>query len=421
MLEKGQDLAVDISLKTETCVTVVLCCYSHERYFIQAIQSILTQTVKVKCVILNNGSGQSYTELINRTARMHDLDVISVEKNTYGLSLREKVLPFINSEFVAILHDDDVYFPRKIEMSLPALKAGSADYVVTNVIFINELGTAWLGQSDAINTSPLREGEPRGALIADMVRPPGCRMHFSTLVMRTDLVQSNLLGDPFWPRIADAFFWVDQLLDETVRLKIVPEPLSKVRIHGRNDRLYTKYNKVDRVKQEFLLSMSEMSLIFRVLERGGDKIIISFLNSYTGVEMKGDLSESLVLTAVIMGQREYSHWFSRQYMTCLFFHRAFEIDGLRACAQVEKLTGQDANIFMQENYDRFVTAMLKSAATANGVSFVSLPAIAHIDLLEEYRSKRATLSWVWRHPRKAFARGFYALARWGAGKHERSE
>ena len=417
MLQESPTAIVEVLEKVEPCVTVVLCCYSHERYFLQALQSILAQTVDVNCVILNNGANPSYTDLINRTARMHGLGVVSVEKNTYGLSLREKVLPFVRSEYLAILHDDDLYLPRKIEKSLQALKDGLADYVITNVTSINELGATWLGQSDAVNTHPLTHEESRGTLIADMIRPPGCRMHFSTFVMRTDFVRNNLLGDPFWPRIADAFFWVDQLLDETVRLAIVTEPLSKVRIHGGNDRLYTKFNEFERAKQTFLLATSEMALISRVLERGSDKVIIDFLSSFTGVKMSDELVESLALAAVIMDQCGDTYWFSKQYMISLLVHRAFEIDGLRACAQIERLTGRDANRFMQGNYDRFITTMLTSATAAiSAASSAPLPAVARIGLLEKYRSVRVTPAWVWRQPRKALARGFYALARWISGQ-----
>jgi len=411
-------------------VTVILCCYSHEKYFIPAVQSILVQTVPVECIILNNGANAQYSELIRQMADTHALKVVEVHPNTYGLGLRALVLPHVETEFVAILHDDDVYMPRKIERSLAALAKSEADYVVTNSLLIDERGGPWQGRNEAVNHTQFDGSETCGELIADMVRPPGCRMHFSTLVMRTELAKRSVLGDPFWPRIADAVFWVNLLMDESLKLEILPEYLSKVRIHSANDRLYDKFAEQERQKHTFLLAMSEIELVGKVLRFGSPKIVIEFLSSFIGFEVGPDLISALVMTAAVMEKSADEYWISKLYMINILIHRAVEIDFMKTCELVEQMSGRDANQFMMQGYDRFASMVLgmKYAAlalppppppTAVVPSPQLEPAPPQLDpavlssmpgAIKNYREATVSFRWLWRHPKKAVARGLFNVA-----------
>jgi glycosyltransferase involved in cell wall biosynthesis len=413
-------------------VTVILCCYSHEQYFLPAVQSILVQTAPVECIILNNGANPSYSELIQQIADMHGLKVVEVHPNTYGLALRSLALPRVETDYVAILHDDDLYLPDKIERSLAALDASGADYLVTNNRLIDERGGPWHGRNDAVNNAQLDGGETRGELIADMVRPPGCRLHFSTLVMRSDLAKRTVLGNPFWPRIADAVFWVNLLLDDSLTFEILPEFLSKVRIHRGNDRLYDKFAEQERLKHTFLLAMSEIELIGQVLRTGSPKVIVEFLKAFIGFDVGPDLLTALIMTAVVMDKSAGEYWISKLYMISLLCHRSLEIDFMRTCELIEKLSGRDANHFMSDSYDRFAAELLGmrrvvaemasrpqaepallqpvSPQAVSDASAPPQPIAAFPNVLKNYREADVSFRWMWRHPKKAMARGLFNVA-----------
>lgn len=332
--------------------TVVVTCYSNPGFFPAALASVLAQTTTpAKIILHNNGCDKEYSALIEEAARGHDVDVISNFPNTYGLALRDHVLPKIATKYVAILHDDDLYMPDKMARSLAALETADADYVVTNRTYIDASDQEIHPEGDAINPRSLRGDEDGGQLIVDMLRPPGSRLHFSTLVLRTSIAQKTLLGDPFWPRIADAFFWVDLVVNESWRGIILKENLSCIRIHGQNDLIYEKFDPSVRASQFFLLSLSEVNLFQRILARASDSIIISFLREFAGITEQVDRVRALVEAAVKLDKRA-DLWLSKCLMVPYLVHFAVEADGLRAVRFLHEIAKEDANSFMTRVYNR---------------------------------------------------------------------
>lgn len=378
-------------------ITVVLCCYSHKSYFLEAAESILNQSAKPTTFIIhNNGANEDYTALINSFAAKNDIKVIETRPNTYGISLRCDVLPFIETDYVAFLHDDDVYHPQKIELSLEALTTTHADYVVTNMDFIDDAGKQWTAQNEAVNPKPYEGSETRGQLLAEMVIPPGRVMHFSTLVMKTHLARKTLLGDPLWPRIADGLFWGSLYLDPNIDHFIVTKPLSKIRIHGANDRLYEKYPLNERWRQYMLLALSEIEFVRRILARASDDVLVDFLSKFMGSEQVDDPVRALVGAAVEMDRRSSEFWYAKQGFIPLFFHKAFELDPLQATALVHEFSGKDANHFMQNCYARQMQVLFDSCKNEG----ITRPVFDH---------SLSAMRWALRHPRKFVTHNLRAL------------
>lgn len=384
-------------------VTVVLCCYNHESYFLPAIDSIRAQTIAVDCIILNNGANDSYSNLIQRVAGKRGLKVVEVQPNTYGLAIREKILPFVETEFVAILHDDDLYLPEKIATSVKVLDETESDFIVTNADYIDARGNTWRGSNEAVNDYTFTGAETRGWLLAAMVIPPGATLHYSTLVMRTALAKKTMLGDPFWPRIADALFWTELLLDEELRFVILDKPLSRIRIHDANDRLYEKFDEQERQIQYLLLVTSEIEFFQRMLHRTSPALLMEFLNAFTGTVKSPSLTEALIVSAVLMDRNSNKYWLPKLYLIPLLVHKAFSTDPLLTCDMIETLSGQNANKFMTNAYRRFAQVAFSIDGNSNDVRI-------HGEEPSHYKNADVNLKWIARHPIKAVARGFYSLA-----------
>ncbi len=95
-------------------------CYNHIRFLPEAWQSVLDQTyTDWEIVAIDDGSTDETREWLSDPARATDrTQVILNEQNlgTYG-SLN-RALASAKGEFIAILNDDDVWAPRKLEAQL---------------------------------------------------------------------------------------------------------------------------------------------------------------------------------------------------------------------------------------------------------------------------------------------------------------
>jgi len=347
--------------KKKSDTTVVLCCYNHERFFEEALNSIISQTKKPKTVILNNGANSSYTKTIRSKAKTQNIEICEIKENTAGLALREKIIPIIDTKYVAFLHDDDIYHKDKIKNSISCLKRGNYDFIVTNTLYINEMSLNWTDTNDAVNTGLLSSGEKKGDLLADFFIPPGCRLHFSTLTMKTTLARKTLLGDPLWPRISDCFFWAELLLNEQIKFGILPEILTKVRIHGDNDRLYEKFPKKKKLEQITLLGLSEIELLRKITAQASAAIMSRFLTTLLETRIKENQSRYLMLCrgAIFAWKRFNQDFFSRIYLPTILLHSALRINRLKTIKAFKRLSPLPLNAFMDQSYEKVAESILK--------------------------------------------------------------
>ncbi len=101
------------------CVTVVIPTFNHGRYVVEAVESVLAQTVRpLQIVVVDDGSTDD-----TRDRLMPYLDRIEyVYKTNAGLSAaRNTGIERARGEWVAFLDADDVWGPHKTELQLQAV------------------------------------------------------------------------------------------------------------------------------------------------------------------------------------------------------------------------------------------------------------------------------------------------------------
>ena len=102
-------------------VTVLLTCYNHRRYLPAAVEGLRSQTFQdFETIALDDGSSDGSREWL---AEQKDLRRVFNATNlgTYG-TLNEG-LRLTDSELVAVLNDDDVWLPEKLERQVSLLDA----------------------------------------------------------------------------------------------------------------------------------------------------------------------------------------------------------------------------------------------------------------------------------------------------------
>ena len=100
-------------------VTVLLTCYKHIAYLPQALESIRAQTYRDYAVIaLDDGSTDGSREWL---AEQEGIQVVLNEENLGTYGTLNKGLDLAEGEFIAILNDDDVWMPTKLEKQISLL------------------------------------------------------------------------------------------------------------------------------------------------------------------------------------------------------------------------------------------------------------------------------------------------------------
>lgn len=96
-------------------ISVIIPFYNREEYIDDAVQSVLAQTLKpLEIIIVNDCSRESSRRYLDRYADI--CRIIDLTKNVGLAGARNAGLEKVRGKFVALLDDDDIWLPRKLEM-----------------------------------------------------------------------------------------------------------------------------------------------------------------------------------------------------------------------------------------------------------------------------------------------------------------
>lgn len=207
-------------------VSILLTCYNHIKYLPAALEGIRSQTFQdFEIIAIDDGSTDGTREWLAENAK--DCRVIFNEKNlgTYG-TLNE-ALRYASGQYIAILNDDDLWAPRKLEAQLELFdKHPEVGLVHTNGDFID-------GEDKPIEGKPLGFWFPTfetGDILWDLFYEN--KIIASAALAKRECFEK--LGDfnkkyfgsgdwEMWFRIAQQY-----------QVGCVDEPLTFYRVHGAN-------------------------------------------------------------------------------------------------------------------------------------------------------------------------------------------
>lgn len=207
-------------------VSILLTCYNHIRYLPAAFDGVLSQTFKdYEIIAIDDGSTDGTREWL--AERHEPIKRVFNEENlgTYG-SLN-RALEEANGEFVAVLNDDDLWAPAKLERQVALLDANpEVGLVHTDGWFID-------GDGNRMEGSPLGFEFPRfetGDVLLGLVYQN--KIIASAALARRECFQQlggfnqDFFGSgdwEMWFRIAERW-----------KVGFVAEPLTFYRVHGAN-------------------------------------------------------------------------------------------------------------------------------------------------------------------------------------------
>lgn len=120
-------------------VSVIIPVYNGERYIVQAIESVLSQTYEnFEVIIVNDGSMDNSYEKIEPFLKQRNIKYIE-QKNKGVAAARNTAIKNSSGELIAFLDQDDLWLPEKLEIQVDYLRRHSeVGLVHSNISYINE-------------------------------------------------------------------------------------------------------------------------------------------------------------------------------------------------------------------------------------------------------------------------------------------
>ena len=105
---------------SERSVSVVITAYNRPDFLRDAIESVLSQTVPAKeIIVVDDCSPKALQPVIDSYG--DKVIYFRLEKNSGANTARNKGVSLASGDFIAFLDDDDVWFPEKLERQLDAI------------------------------------------------------------------------------------------------------------------------------------------------------------------------------------------------------------------------------------------------------------------------------------------------------------
>ncbi|MFJ6324045.1 MULTISPECIES: glycosyltransferase [unclassified Rhizobium] len=209
-------------------VSVVIPAYNHEKYVVEAVESVLAQSYQnFELLIMDDGSTDTTPQILRRYADDPKVKLFLFEKNRGAAHSHNHGILESRGEYIALLNSDDVWEPNKLAEQVAFLDAHpEIAAVFTPASFIGE------------QSQPLADHQHHLGRIFDQpnrtrhewlrfffVRNALC--HPSSLVRR-ECYEELGLYDPRFGNLPDYEMWIRLCLKHEIH--VMPKPLIRFRI-----------------------------------------------------------------------------------------------------------------------------------------------------------------------------------------------
>jgi len=211
-------------------ISVIIPYYNRERYIDEAVQSVLSQTLKpLEIVIINDCSRESSRRVLDRYLGI--CTIVDLPVNVGLAASRNAGISVARGRFVALLDDDDIWLPHKLELQRKFLEEHPECSGVHSAVwwmvprqpdtFYRRFGKWWEPATE-VRIGPMTLAE---ALMNDYWVIP------STMVLRTDVVRALGGFDPQFRQCEDRDFII-RFCAAGYKIVAIDEPLARLRREG---------------------------------------------------------------------------------------------------------------------------------------------------------------------------------------------
>ena len=128
-------------------VTVIIPTYNHEFYVAKALESVFTQTyANIELIVIDDQSSDKTLPAIGEWASQADVHgrfsrfcLLRNEVNKGAHATINRGIAEAKGEVITILNSDDVFFPKRIEQCINAMKSAQSGFAFSKVVAIDEI------------------------------------------------------------------------------------------------------------------------------------------------------------------------------------------------------------------------------------------------------------------------------------------
>ena len=124
-------------------ISVIITSYNQKSYLKQTLNSVIAQTVSpYEIIICDDCSTDGSQRMIKDYERRHPNLIKAVYQNSnIGVTKnRNTGIKIATGDYITTLDGDDLYYPKKLEKEMEAVKRTGAHLVYSNVVYIDETG-----------------------------------------------------------------------------------------------------------------------------------------------------------------------------------------------------------------------------------------------------------------------------------------
>tara|TARA_B100000035_G_scaffold51655_1_gene40270 strand:- start:15700 stop:16668 length:969 start_codon:yes stop_codon:yes gene_type:complete len=131
-------------------VSIIACCYNHEKFVEETLDSITTQTYKnIELIIMDDFSTDSSANKVNNWINTNKYECLFIQ-NTENLGVVKtinKALKKCKGKYFSLIACDDLYLPKKIENQIKIFEKLNDDYaaIYSDAYIINDDGSHHYG------------------------------------------------------------------------------------------------------------------------------------------------------------------------------------------------------------------------------------------------------------------------------------
>jgi glycosyltransferase involved in cell wall biosynthesis len=263
-------------------VSVVIPTYNRALMLKEAIQSVLDQTYSdYEIIVVDDGSTDNTREVVNGFS---DKRIIYVFQENRGRSnARNRGISLAQGRYVAFLDADDLFLPTKLEKQVffmennPGIVFSHTSYIRVNV--------------KGEHIEEVKSGTFSGKVYPEIIR--GCSIATPTVMIDREVLDKNLRFNETLQVGEDVILWT-QLARKSTFIGIL-EPLSEVRIHGKNAALDPYVQITSSINTIELLINSDPTLSFWIRHRLLSDIYLSISWNYLLTREKTKAPKFLML------------------------------------------------------------------------------------------------------------------------------
>ncbi len=217
-------------------VSVVMPSYNHEKYVVEAAQSVLAQTHEmIELVVVDDGSKDSSVELLEAIddPRLR----MVVQENQGAHAAINRGLEMAQGDYLAIINSDDVFEPTRISKCLAALEREQTDFACSWINVVDDTGNskgikeAWSNMRPSWAATEAPKAYWHGSDFALNLLSSNFVSTTSNMLFRRNLYQK--VGGMRNFRFSHDWDFMLRLAPDFA-CSVVPEPLMDYRLHGSN-------------------------------------------------------------------------------------------------------------------------------------------------------------------------------------------